>query len=120
MVVKDTWEDRVEDKHDDTTEESDTEDSNGGENRSGVVTKRLENSSQNELENPDEEPEALDMLRLKDLIPSITAKDNITQLDIILEAIRYIDSLQNKLADKIDTGEIVPIQVVVKRKEEDL
>ena len=50
----------------------------------------------------------------------MTAKDNVTQLDIILEAIRYIDSLQNKLADKIDTGEIVPVQVVVKRKEEDL
>ena len=57
--------------------------------------------------------------RLQGLIPSITSKDNVTQLDIILEAIRYIDSLQNKLADKIDSGEIVPIQVMVKRKEED-
>jgi hypothetical protein len=41
----------------------------------------------------------------------MAAKDNVTHLDIILEAIRYIDSLQDKLADKIDTGEIVPIQV---------
>ena len=57
--------------------------------------------------------------RLKDLIPSITAKDNVTHLDIILEAIRYIDSVQDKLADKIDTGEIVPRQVTVKRKRED-
>ena len=57
--------------------------------------------------------------RLQDLIPSITAKDNVTQLDIILEAIRYIDSLQNKLADKIDSGEIIPIQVVVKNTKKD-
>eukprot|EP00092_Neocalanus_flemingeri_P078986 GFUD01098356.1.p2 GENE.GFUD01098356.1~~GFUD01098356.1.p2 ORF type:complete len:114 (+),score=54.92 GFUD01098356.1:41-382(+) len=112
MVVKDTCEDRVEDKHDDTAEQSDREHSNGTEDKNGTVTDRLQTNSQNG-------DETVDLSRLKDLIPSITAKDNITQLDIILEAIRYIDSLQNKLADKIDTGEIVPIQVEVKRKEED-
>ena len=51
-------------------------------------------------------------------MPSVSAKDNVTQLDIILEAIRYIDSLQNKLADKIEAGEIelvkVPVQPVKK------
>eukprot|EP00092_Neocalanus_flemingeri_P064236 GFUD01077895.1.p1 GENE.GFUD01077895.1~~GFUD01077895.1.p1 ORF type:complete len:121 (+),score=56.17 GFUD01077895.1:42-404(+) len=120
MVVKDTCEDRVEDKHDDTAEQSDREHSNGTEDLNGTVTDRLQTNSQNGDECSDEETETVDLSRLKDLIPSITAKDNITQLDIILEAIRYIDSLQNKLADKIDTGEIVPIQVVVKRKEEDL
>eukprot|EP00092_Neocalanus_flemingeri_P005955 GFUD01006413.1.p1 GENE.GFUD01006413.1~~GFUD01006413.1.p1 ORF type:complete len:120 (-),score=60.98 GFUD01006413.1:75-434(-) len=119
MVVQETFEDRVEDKHDDTTEESDSEHRNGTD-RGRVVTERLESSSQNGEESSDGEPDTADLSRLKDLIPSITAKDNITQLDIILEAIRYIDSLQNKLADKIDTGEIVPIQVEVKRKEEDL
>ena len=36
--------------------------------------------------------------RLKELVPSVSAKDNVTQLDIILEAIRYIDSLTHKLA----------------------
>ena len=45
--------------------------------------------------------------RLQELIPSITGKDNITSLDIILEAIRYIDTLQDTLAHKISTGEIV-------------
>ena len=49
--------------------------------------------------------------RLKELIPTVSAKDNVTQLDIILEAIRYIDSLQNKLADKIDNGEIELVKV---------
>ena len=54
--------------------------------------------------------------RLQELIPSVAAKDNVTHLDIILEAIRYIDSLQDKLADKIERGEIVPLQVAGKRK----
>ena len=54
--------------------------------------------------------------RLQEMIPSVAAKDNVTHLDIILEAIRYIDSLQDKLADKIERGEIVPLQVAGKRK----
>ena len=35
--------------------------------------------------------------RLQKLIPTMSIKDNVTQLDIILEAIRYIDSLREKL-----------------------
>lgn len=31
------------------------------------------------------------------MIPSLCRKDNVTQLDIILEAIRYIDVLREKL-----------------------
>ena len=34
---------------------------------------------------------------------------NVTQPDIILEAIRYIDSLQHKLVHKVEKGEIVRI-----------
>ena len=49
--------------------------------------------------------------RLKELIPSVSAKDNVTQLDIILEAIRYIDSLQHRLADKIENGDLELVQV---------
>ena len=56
--------------------------------------------------------------RLKELVPSVSAKDNVTQLDIILEAIRYIDSLQNKLADKIEAGEIELVKVPVKKFKE--
>ena len=46
-------------------------------------------------------------------MPSVSAKDNVTQLDIILEAIRYIDSLQNRLADKLENGDIELVQVPV-------
>ena len=35
--------------------------------------------------------------RLKELVPSVSVKDNVTQLDVILEAIRYIASLRNQL-----------------------
>ena len=31
------------------------------------------------------------------MIPTVSIKDNVTQLDIILEAIRYIDSLRDRL-----------------------
>ena len=34
------------------------------------------------------------MSRLKELVPSVSVKDNVSQLDVILEAIRYIASLQ--------------------------
>merc|ERR1712154_522300 len=66
----------------------------------------------------DEEPEENDLNRLKELVPSVSAKDNVTQLDIILEAIRYIDSLQNRLADKIENGEIELLKVPVKKFKE--
>jgi len=64
-------------------------------------------------ENSDEEPEENDLIRLKELIPSVSAKDNVTQLDIILEAIRYIDNLKNKLADKLENGEIELVKIPV-------
>ena len=35
--------------------------------------------------------------RLKELVPSVCVKDNVSQLDVILEAIRYIASLQVSL-----------------------
>ena len=34
------------------------------------------------------------IFRLKELVPSVSVKDNVSQLDVILEAIRYIASLQ--------------------------
>lgn len=51
-------------------------------------------------------------------MPSVSAKDNVTQLDIILEAIRYIDSLQNRLADKLENGDIELVQVPVNNLKE--
>ena len=41
----------------------------------------------------------------------MSVKDNVSQLDVILEAIRYIASLQGELQDRIDSGQIVPVLV---------
>ena len=43
------------------------------------------------------------MSRLKELVPSVSVKDNVSQLDVILEAIRYIASLQVALPGFIIT-----------------
>ena len=40
----------------------------------------------------------------------MVAKNNVTVLDIILEAIRYIVSLQDELASKILKGEIIFVE----------
>merc|ERR1712080_286842 len=53
----------------------------------------------------------LELSRLKELVPSVCVKDNVSQLDVILEAIRYISSLQGKLADRIEAGDVVPVLV---------
>lgn len=34
------------------------------------------------------------------MVPSLSVKDNVTQLDVILEAIRYIASLRSQLERK--------------------
>jgi hypothetical protein len=39
--------------------------------------------------------------RLKTILPSIRRKDNVSKLDIILEAIKYIDDLQDQLIDRL-------------------
>ena len=43
------------------------------------------------------------------MVPSVAAKENVTQLDVILEAIRYIDNLQTRLIQKIEHGEVIPV-----------
>ena len=37
----------------------------------------------------------------------MSVKDNVSQLDVILEAIRYIASLQGRLADRVQAGDIL-------------
>merc|ERR1739848_809843 len=39
--------------------------------------------------------------RLKTILPSIRRKENVSKLDIILEAIKYIDELQDQLFDRL-------------------
>ena len=49
----------------------------------------------------------LPLLRLQKLIPSVSIKENVSQLDIILEAIRYIAKLATKLEAEPGDGEAV-------------
>lgn len=43
--------------------------------------------------------------RLKTIVPSIKRKDHVSKLDIILEAIKYIDDLQDQLFDRLGDDE---------------
>ena len=67
MVVKDICEgkldDRVENTNEDTTEESDHDDKNDSENRNDSDNERLENNNPGEEECSDKEPEAVDLMR---------------------------------------------------------
>jgi len=56
-------------------------------------------SSGSDSEEPEDETttEDAELTRLKGLLPSLSRKENVTQLDVILEAIRYIDSLRGRL-----------------------
>ncbi len=46
--------------------------------------------------------------RLKNLVPSISKKTSVSKLDVILEAIRYIDQLQDQLVDQIAEQRLHP------------
>merc|ERR1712223_1636363 len=116
MVVGDKLEERdnYEEKHDGASEEEEEE--QAGE----LKVDKEENVKDEEEEKEDKENEGtednpgeaeLELSRLKELVPSVSVKDNVSQLDVILEAIRYIPSLQGKLADRIEAGDVVPVLV---------
>lgn len=44
--------------------------------------------------------------RLKHLVPTIAKKQSVSKLDVILEAIRYIDQLQDQLIDQIADNKV--------------
>merc|ERR1719278_645676 len=81
-----------------------------GEERVNGGAERGQEEQEEETSDAPEEAE-LELGRLKELVPSVCVKDNVSQLDVILEAIRYIASLQGRLADKIESGEVVPVMV---------
>merc|ERR1712025_840839 len=119
MVVKDNIEKKEEEREKDINRYSDDDSEEDSDHNNSVEQRsdeRLKNVRLKDEDNANDEPDLVDLIRLQELIPSVAAKDNVTHLDIILEAIRYIDSLQDKLADKIERGEIVPLQVTGKRK----
>lgn len=43
----------------------------------------------------------VEFARLKSLVPSISQKTTVTRLDVVLEAIRYIDQLQDQLLEQV-------------------
>merc|ERR1712223_673693 len=116
MVVCDKLEgrDNHEEKHDGASEEEEEE--QAGElkvDKEEDVKDEEEEKEDKENEGTEDNPgEAeLELSRLKELVPSVSVKDNVSQLDVILEAIRYISSLQGKLADRIEAGDVVPVLV---------
>ncbi len=46
----------------------------------------------------------VEFCRLKSLVPTISKKQSVSKLDVILEAIRYIDQLQDQLLDQMNGG----------------
>merc|ERR1719430_810155 len=80
--------------------------------RKRAQEKEKENEEGEEREEQDEKDEdsgeeaEIELSRLKELVPSVSVKDNVSQLDVILEAISYIASLQGRLADRIEAGEV--------------
>jgi len=54
-----------------------------------------------QTESKDSSMTELEFSRLKNLVPSISKKTTVSKLDVILEAIRYIDQLQDQLLDQV-------------------
>ena len=50
----------------------------------------------------------IEFSRLKTLVPSISKKSSVSKLDVILEAIRYIDQLQDQLLEQIQDRRLHP------------
>merc|ERR1712228_1060156 len=107
MVVGEKVEDKDKDEKGETAEEEKEEEN--------VKEDQAKETDEDDKENEGTEDTAgeaeLELSRLKELVPSVCIKDNVSQLDVILEAIRYISSLQGKLADRIEAGDVVPVLV---------
>ncbi len=55
-----------------------------------------------QTESKDSSMTEMEFSRLKNLVPSISKKTTVSKLDVILEAIRYIDHLQDQLLDQVN------------------
>ena len=63
-------------------------------------------SSDSRMANRSKETE-VEFSRLKKLVPAISKKQSVSKLDVILEAIRYIDQLQDQLVDQLSSEDLV-------------
>merc|ERR1712212_498321 len=114
MVVGGKVEDKDRDENKNTAEEEKEEDDNVKEDETKEAKEEEEDKDDKENEGTGDtaaREAELELSRLKELVPSVCVKDNVSQLDVILEAIRYISSLQGKLADRIEAGDVVPVLV---------
>ena len=64
------------------------------------TAKMRSTNASNPIENGQKNTKA-EFKRLKTILPSIRRKENVSKLDIILEAIKYIDDLQDQLFDRL-------------------
>ena len=55
--------------------------------------------------------------RLKKLVPAISKKQSVSKLDVILEAIRYIDQLQDQLVDQLSSEDLAAAAARIKKEE---
>ena len=75
--------------------------SSNQQNQSQLRRTKMRPSQNYSLQNGTNKNTKAEFKRLKTILPSIKRKENVSKLDIILEAIKYIDDLQDQLFDRL-------------------
>merc|ERR1739838_662868 len=75
--------------------------SSNQQNQSQLRRTKMRPSQNYSLQNGTNKNTRAEFKRLKTILPSIKRKENVSKLDIILEAIKYIDDLQDQLFDRL-------------------
>merc|ERR1712088_1018471 len=84
------------------TDSSNKKTANSQQNQSQLRRTKMRPTGQNiEGGNATNKNTRAEFKRLKSILPSIRRKENVSKLDIILEAIKYIDDLQDQLFDRL-------------------
>jgi len=82
------------------TDSSNKKTSSNSQNQSQLRRTKMRHPSSQNYEAGSKNTRA-EFKRLKTILPSIKRKENVSKLDIILEAIKYIDDLQDQLFDRL-------------------
>ena len=83
------------------TDSSNKKTSSNQQNQSQLRRTKMRSSQSYSLQNGTNKNTKAEFKRLKTILPSIKRKENVSKLDIILEAIKYIDDLQDQLFDRL-------------------
>ena len=83
------------------TDSSNKKTSSNQQNQSQLRRTKMRPSQNYSLQNGTNKNTKAEFKRLKTILPSIKRKENVSKLDIILEAIKYIDDLQDQLFDRL-------------------